>query len=141
LRQSGEQQRNLKDLSQFVREEPLPKFSFGLLTSLLNGRQIDLSRRLKPFRGGGEGGNVGVLERGFNVSRFFLIFKGVIRWEVLGWTNFADAPQVFKIYKNQNFVSGGSQGGKNFSAQNFWRQRLFRPTPFSNFLLFLISWG
>uniref|UniRef100_A0A915P8Y4 CC2D2A N-terminal C2 domain-containing protein n=1 Tax=Meloidogyne floridensis TaxID=298350 RepID=A0A915P8Y4_9BILA len=69
LRQSGEQQRKLKDLSQFVREEPLPKFSFGLLTSLLNGRQIDLSRRLKPFRGGGEGGNVGVLERGFNQDK------------------------------------------------------------------------
>nr|CAD2204026.1 unnamed protein product [Meloidogyne enterolobii] len=67
LRQSGEQQRKLKDLSQYVREEPLPKLSFGLLTFLLNGRQVDLSRRLKPFRG--EGGNVGVLERGFNQDK------------------------------------------------------------------------
>nr|CAD2159562.1 unnamed protein product [Meloidogyne enterolobii] len=70
LRQTGEQQRKLKDLSQFVKEEPLPKFSFRLLTSLLNGRQIDLSRRLKPFRGGGgAGGNVGVVERGFNQDK------------------------------------------------------------------------
>ncbi|CAK5043691.1 unnamed protein product [Meloidogyne enterolobii] len=68
LRQSGEQQRKLKDLSQYVREEPLPKLSFGLLTFLLNGRQVDLSRRLKPFRGEGEQ-NVGGLERVFNQDK------------------------------------------------------------------------
>ncbi|CAK5033492.1 unnamed protein product [Meloidogyne enterolobii] len=67
LRQTGEQQRKLKDLSQYVREEPLPKISFGLLTSLLNGRQVDLSRRLKPFRGGEQ--NAGGLERGFNQDK------------------------------------------------------------------------
>ena len=34
-----------------MREEPLPKFSLGLLSSLMDGRKMDLSRRLKPFRG------------------------------------------------------------------------------------------
>ncbi|KAF7632953.1 CC2D2AN-C2 domain-containing protein [Meloidogyne graminicola] len=51
LRGSGEQQRRERDLAELIREEPIPNFSLDLITSLINGRNMDLSRRLKPYRG------------------------------------------------------------------------------------------
>ncbi|KAL7079662.1 hypothetical protein ACQ4LE_001343 [Meloidogyne hapla] len=51
LRESGEHQRKSRELAELVREEPVPHFSLGLLASLMDGRKMDLSRRLKPFRG------------------------------------------------------------------------------------------